>query len=119
MNFDFMSAKLKHTMWKLHLRDFLDGKPGLSATQATSHRDCDLGKWYYGEGQSKYGAITEMKALEADHELLHRTVQKVIDLKSSGNAAEAEAELAKVDAISKRIVGQLTVIEEKVKAQPV
>ncbi|QQS08820.1 MAG: CZB domain-containing protein [Phycisphaerales bacterium] len=113
MSLDFSSAKLKHSMWKLKLRDFLDGKPVLTPAQATSHTDCDLGKWIYAEGLSKYGSIPEMLKLEKEHETLHVTIKTIVGLKVSGRNKEAEAEYLKVEPISRRIVDLLTVIESK------
>ncbi len=114
MSLDFMSARLKHASWKLKLRDFLDGKPGLTAAQATSHRDCDLGKWLYSDGLSKFGAVPEMKILEREHESLHKLIKSIVDLKSAGKPQEAEAEFLKVEPISKKIVELLAGLEATV-----
>lgn len=111
MSLDFATAKLKHMSWKLKLRDFLDGKPGLTAAQATSHRDCDLGKWLYSDGLKRYASVPEMGELERVHETLHKTIKAVVDLRTGGKLKEAEAEFAKVEGISRRIVDLLTVIE--------
>jgi hypothetical protein len=115
MNFDFMGAKLKHMQWKLKLRDFLNGKEGLSAEQATNHRDCDLGKWLYGVGMVKYSQIPDIKRLESEHKELHRAVKRVIELKSSGQTAKAESAFASIDEISQRLVGLLTQVDEEVR----
>ncbi len=118
MNLDFTSAKLKHGSWKLKLRDFLDGKPGLTPAQATSHKDCDLGKWMYAPtvgGIAKYGNVPEMKALESEHTKLHATIKTIMSLKQAGNAAGAEAEFAKVEPISKKIIELLNAVEAHVK----
>lgn len=117
MSLDFATAKLKHMSWKLKLRDFLDGKPGLTAAQATSHRDCDLGKWMYGDGLKRYGNVPEMAKLEKIHETLHKTVKQIVDLKTAGKTIEAEREYTKVDGISRQIVDLLTAIEAVVKKQ--
>jgi hypothetical protein len=114
MSLDFSMAKLKHAAWKMKLRDFLDGKPGLTPAQATSHHDCDLGKWIYSDGLAKYGTVPEMKTLEKEHETLHRTVKAIMDLKAAGKTAQAEAEFLKIEPISKKIVDLLTAIEGKV-----
>lgn len=114
MNFDFMAAKLKHTMWKLHLREFLDGKAGLTGAAATSHRDCDLGKWLYSEGLAKYGSIAEMKQLEAKHAELHAVVKQIMDLKASGRNSDAEAAYARIDPLSKQLVTLLAAAEQGV-----
>lgn len=114
MNFDFMSAKLKHSMWKLHLRDFLDGKPGLSEAQAVDDRACDLGAWLHGEALNKYGSVPGMKELDSEHRGLHGLVRQVIEHKRAGRKAQAEAALASVDASSKRVVALLGSIEKQV-----
>ena len=38
MNFDFTRAALKHSTWKIRVRDFLDGKGSLAADEAMNHR---------------------------------------------------------------------------------
>lgn len=114
MALDLTSAKLKHASWKHKLRDFLDGKSALTAAQATDHRQCELGKWLYAEGLTKYAAIPEMKQLEHEHEALHGLIKTIINFQHAGKVDEAEAEFAKVEGVSKRIVGLLTAIEAKV-----
>lgn len=115
MSLDFATAKLKHMSWKLKLRDFLDGKPGLTAAQATSHRDCDLGKWMYSDGIKRYASVPEMAELEKVHESLHKTIKSIVDLRTGGKLKEAEAEFSKVEPISKKIVELLTTIEAATK----
>ena len=115
MNFDFMGAKLKHTKWKLRLRDFLDGKPGLTAAEATSHRDCELGRWLYADGLTKYGAVPGMRQLVSEHEKLHQTVKRIVELKDAGRTVEAEAEFGRIDGISKQLMELLTSVEAEVK----
>ena len=111
MTFDFTRAKLKHSTWKLKLRSFLDGKGGLSTTEAISHRDCELGKWLYAEGLTKFASLPEIKTLEREHESLHRTIKTIIDLKAIGKAGEAEAAFLKIDQFSHRIVELLDTLE--------
>jgi methyl-accepting chemotaxis protein len=115
MSFDFTRAALKHSTWKLRLRGFLDGKGGLSPVEATSHKDCDLGKWLYAEGLTKHGSFPEMKTLEREHELLHLTVKTIVDLKAAGKAREAESAFLRIEPISKRVTELLTILDGKMK----
>ena len=117
MALDFSSARTKHAAWKSKLRDFLDGKGTLTVAQATSHKDCDLGKWLYSEGLAKFSKHPEMKALEKEHETLHHVIKAVMEHKHAGRKAEAEAEFAKVAGLSKRIIDLLTAVETKVEAK--
>jgi methyl-accepting chemotaxis protein len=110
----FRTYKIKHRAWKTRLKDFLDGKGGLTEGQAVSHRDCDLGKWMYAEGINLCANIPEMKTLEKVHINLHDTVKRIVSLKNQGKAADAEAEYLKIEPISDEVVNLLTAIEKKV-----
>ena len=67
-------GQLKHTSWKLHVREFIDGESGLTAAQATGHRDFEFGKWRLSDRRSTYGSIHEMKLLVKERERLHAAV---------------------------------------------
>jgi methyl-accepting chemotaxis protein len=110
----FRTFKIKHRAWKSRLKDFLDGKGGLTEAQAVSHKDCDLGKWMYTEGMAQLSAVPEMKSLEKVHINLHDTVKRIVSLKNQGKVADAEAEFTKIEPISDEIVELLTQVEKKV-----
>jgi methyl-accepting chemotaxis protein len=110
----FRTYKIKHRAWKSRLKDFLDGKGGLTEEQAISHKDCDLGKWMYKEGMNEYKTIPEMKTLEKVHINLHDTVKRIVLLKNQGKTADAEAEYLKIEPISDEVVDLLTAVEKKV-----
>jgi methyl-accepting chemotaxis protein len=110
----FRTFKIKHRAWKTRLKDFLEGKGGLTQEQAVSHKDCSLGKWMYAEGVDLFRTIPEMKSLEKVHISLHETVKRIVSLKQEGRTAEAEAEYLKIGPISDRIIDLLTEIENKV-----
>jgi methyl-accepting chemotaxis protein len=110
----FATIRFKHLQWKSKLRDFLDGKQALTEAQAVSHHDCDLGKWYYGEGLEKFGHIREMKELEGIHADLHGTVREIVTLKNSGEADKAEQKFERIGPMSEEIVGLLNKIEAQV-----
>jgi methyl-accepting chemotaxis protein len=112
----FRTFKVKHRAWTTRLKDFLEGKGGLTEEQAISHKDCSLGKWMYAEGLVHYKTIPEMKGLENVHINLHETVKSIVSLKNEGKAAEADAEYLKIGPISDEIINLLTVIEKKVSA---
>lgn len=111
---DFAVARIMHLSWKSSLRDFLNGKESITLQQATSHKDCNLGKWLHSEGLDKYGNIPEMKELEKVHVELHEIIKKVLQLKNSGNSSAAEEEYQKIDKISSRIFSLLVAVEKKI-----
>jgi len=112
--FTFKTFKVKHRAWTTRLKDFLEGKGGLTEEQAISHKDCSLGKWMYAEGLRHYSTIPEMKTLEKVHINLHDIVKNIVSLKNEGKAAEADAEYLKIGPISDKIISLLTVIEKEV-----
>ena len=112
--FDFFSARTAHMAWRQRIRDFLDGRKSLSHEEAVSHRDCALGKWLYSSGMSTYGHVDEMQVLEKRHERLHEVIREIIDLKSAGNAAEAEKRFSEIENLSGEIVSLLQSVENQV-----
>ncbi|PKM43283.1 MAG: hypothetical protein CVV05_15665 [Gammaproteobacteria bacterium HGW-Gammaproteobacteria-1] len=110
---ELTAAKTAHLAWKGKLRAYLDGKGSLTREQAVSHKDCILGKWYYGEGMQQYGSMAEMRQLELPHAELHSLIRNIISLRESGNAADAEQQYLKIEPLSRQIVQMLGAIEQK------
>ncbi|MFZ0963307.1 MAG: chemotaxis protein CheW [Terriglobia bacterium] len=110
---DFASARSKHLLWKSRLRDFLDGKSTLTLAEAISHKDCALGKWLYSSGLQQFGKLPEVQQLESLHQQFHGVVREVISLKTSGNTAGSERELARVESLSAQIVSLLSGLERQ------
>ena len=110
---DLSAAKTAHLAWKGRLRSYLDGQGTLTHEQAVSHRDCALGKWYYGDGLRRYGQLPEMKEIEPPHEELHKLIRQIIEAREAGRMEEAEDLYQKVGPLSKRIVGLIEAIERK------
>jgi hypothetical protein len=116
---DFSQARFKHLNWKFRLRNFLDGKETLTADQALSHLHCDLGKWYYAEGKTKYGHLPAMKKFEVEHEKLHNTVKLIQQLKTDGQITKAEAAYLELTKTSDIIVRLLDEAEQVINNVPV
>jgi methyl-accepting chemotaxis protein len=110
---DLSHAKTAHLAWRTRLREFLDGKQSLTVDEATSHKHCALGEWYYGEGLRRYGGIEAMKQLAEPHEALHALVKEIIGLKEQGRRNEAERAYLQVADLSARIVSLLEEIERQ------
>lgn len=111
---DFYGARTAHLAWRHKIRDFLDGKQGLTHKEAVSHRDCILGKWLYSTGMKDFGHFEEMQVMERQHEKMHAVIREIIDLKNGGNAQAAEQEFHQIESLSGEIVSLLKQVEEKV-----
>ncbi len=111
---DFSQARFKHLNWKFRIRAFLDGKETLTKEQAVSHRDCDLGKWYYSRGKAVYGYLPEMQEFEREHEKLHLLVRQIVDEKSKGNIKGSEQLYEKLLQTSDNIIRLLETAEKSI-----
>jgi methyl-accepting chemotaxis protein len=114
--FDFDAARQAHMAWKTRVGDFLAGKAALTQSQAVSHHDCLLGKWYEGEGRQKYGSLEEFRTIEKPHAELHGAIRDIVRLKQEGKLAEAKELYPRIDTLSQQIVGLLDSLEQQVLA---
>ncbi|MCB1875743.1 MAG: HAMP domain-containing protein [Chromatiales bacterium] len=112
---DFTAAKNKHLGWKTRLNGYLHGKTGMSDSEVTSHKDCDLGKWLYSSGLSEFGHIDGMRDLEREHAEMHHQVQAVVSKKKRGDDAGARVAFEQMSQLSDRVVELLGKVERKVK----
>ena len=111
---DFATARTKHKLWKTRLRAYLDGEENMSADEAVSHHDCDLGKWIYSQGLERFGDLPQMKQLEKVHAEMHSFIKQVISARQAGEMQKAEAAFARVERYSDQIVKLLDDLEDKV-----
>ncbi len=111
---DFSLAKLHHQLWKMKLRLFLDDLEKVTVAEAVSHRDCNLGKWIYSTGLERYSTEAEMHTLEKVHADFHAEVKQVVELKTQGKGAEAEAEYQKVVPLSTQVIDLLEALNQKI-----
>lgn len=79
-----------------------------------SHRDCDLGKWYYSKGKTVYGHLPEMQEFEREHEKLHALVRQIVDEKGRGNMKESERLYSELLLTSDNIIRLLEAAEKSI-----
>jgi methyl-accepting chemotaxis protein len=114
--FDFSLARLKHLTWNLKLRSFLDEGSRMTEAQATSARECELGRWLYSTGLASFPDILSVRQLEKVHREMHASVANVIRCQRSGNKVEAEHEFSKVAELSEKVFALLDEAERIIKA---
>jgi len=102
--FDIEAAKSAHKMWRLRVQKLLLGEESFEGKDIVSHRDCKLGKWYYGRGQSEFGGEAVFVELGQKHEEMHDAVKKVARLWHDGQREAAEREAEKVYRLSDQVV---------------
>jgi ABC-type transporter Mla subunit MlaD len=111
---DFARVKMAHRSWRLKLRGFLDGREDLDPKKLASHKDCELGKWIYSEGQRKYSHLHDLDTLEKTHQAMHAMVRQVVELKHAGKVKEAEQGFTNVANAAEEVVVLLENVERAV-----
>ncbi|MCG8619989.1 MAG: methyl-accepting chemotaxis protein, partial [Desulfobacterales bacterium] len=92
--FDIGNVKLAHMGWRTNLEAVMAGHKQMSADDVVSHRDCDFGKWYFGEGQ-KFKEIPLFGEMGVHHEAVHVQAKKVIQAYNDGDTRGADTEMKK------------------------
>ena len=82
------------------MRKYLNGEMTMTAEQAVSHHDCELGKWLYSDGMSKFGTLPEFRQLEGR--------------KNAGDVPGAENSLKELNFASDKVISLLDVLDSKV-----
>ncbi len=111
---DVARAIAAHHAWMVRARAYLDGRESMDEEQLVSHRQCDLGRWFYSDGLRKYGELSEMRNLEEPHAELHRCVEELVRAKHAGDTGQAEALYSRLRELSHQITGLLTALQHRV-----
>lgn len=111
MDVDFHELRTMHAQWRIRLNKFLTGQENLTLEQAGTHRDCALGKWIHSDGRARFGDLKEMLELAKLHRDMHDAVIATIRAKQGGDDAGANASLAEVEALSRKVVQQIRTVE--------
>lgn len=110
---DFARMKMLHSTWGLRLRGFLLGnRENVDSADLVSYQDCDLGKWIYAAGLTKYGHLPAMQALETKHKFMHDMVRRTVNLKLTGKLQDPEQEFMRIYEVSKSVVALISDVEQ-------
>jgi len=114
---DFDDAIVSHLKWKIHLRNFIDGRgKGIDVATVAEDEGCELGRWIQGEGKQFENSPT-FQELVAKHSQFHRTAAEIVDMVIAGDKAGAEELLSigrEFSSASRDIVGAIMRLEEEV-----
>lgn len=117
---DFDEAIVSHLKWKIHLRNFLDGRGGkLDSTMVAKDDACELGQWIYGEGK-QFAETAPYKDLVKKHAQFHLQAAEVVRKTEAGDKPGAEEMMAsgrEFSSASKDIVGAIMQLEQEVAKQ--
>lgn len=86
---------------------------GTGTFQGTSHCECALGKWMYGEGIAEVQALgndtakTIFDSLQEPHEQFHVVSKQALEKKQAGDEEGAKAALTEMHVLSTAITNKL------------
>lgn len=114
---DFDEAIVSHLKWKIHLRNFLDGRgEKLDSAEVAKEDVCELGQWIYGEGK-QFADTVPYQELVRKHAQFHLRAAEVVHKAETGDKRGAETLLAtgrEFSTASKDIVGAIMQLELEV-----
>lgn len=96
-----------HLLWVARLDGMRHGHEHIKPEAMTSHKDCRLGKWYFGQGLDACASLPSFQAIDRPHARLHEQARRMIELHNAGRKAEANQIFAELDGISQEIVRNL------------
>ncbi|WP_088329123.1 methyl-accepting chemotaxis protein [Lacimicrobium sp. SS2-24] len=87
------TTQLDHLVFKTQVYDGLLGSGHVKSSELADHHQCNLGRWYQGEGAKKYGSSSDFKALDSVHRKVHEAGKSALQ---DGAGGVSEATLAKL-----------------------
>ncbi|HMM70878.1 MAG TPA: CZB domain-containing protein [Rhodocyclaceae bacterium] len=90
---DLTQAIQKHAEWKLKLRSAIANKEKMDVATISKDNCCELGKWLYGDGTAKFGAMASYATCVRKHAAFHVEAGKVARAINDGQYTAAESML--------------------------
>ncbi len=114
-DFPLIVAQYDHIDWVRRILRALDGDtPDLDSIELHDHRECRLGRWYYGRGLEHYGHLQEFKDMEAMHREIHHIGPRVLELLAAGDKEAAHAECMALLGLKSKILDYMQSLQAAV-----
>jgi methyl-accepting chemotaxis protein len=104
--------KQSHLNWTIRVGNVIQGLEKITDINSLgNHHLCGLGKWRNSVGL-QYAHFPEVQELDVMHADFHKAVAESVQLVNEGRVVEAQRQMLIVEALSGRVVDQLTLIEQ-------
>ncbi len=106
----FLMRLNDHVQYLKHITDTLDGKANFAGS---SHTDCKLGQWIYGEGEAEVATLADPRAkdifdkIKDPHEKFHSISKTVLEKHANGDAEGAKKAATEMHVLSTQIYNRL------------
>ena len=77
-HFKLVRARDAHLRWKKRIRDMMAGRAQLKPKDVASCRECEFGRWLYGEGLQNLGHLPIMQDIEKVHARVHDSIAELV-----------------------------------------
>ncbi len=99
-------AKSDHLLWKMRIKNMLDGYQNVNPSEVASHLDCPLGVWYCDQGRDFAGDSLYQK-LEEPHKEVHENARAAAQYYARGDEKEARKAYRTLEKESARVLALL------------
>ncbi|MGE5313731.1 MAG: methyl-accepting chemotaxis protein [Acidobacteriota bacterium] len=96
-----------HQLWKIRIKKLFTGLEAIANDKAGNHKECALGKCYYGEHAATFSRFPHYAELGQTHESFHTCIRETVALWNAGRKEEAFRRGADVADLSDRVVAIL------------
>ena len=110
--FDAAPIKLAHQKWRVVLANMIAGRSPLQTKDVKDHTQCVFGKWYAGEGKSRFGHLPLFQSIRREHEQVHVMARAIVEMYSRGDKQQAAAMLSDMTPLTERLCGMLDELEQ-------
>ncbi|MBI2417015.1 MAG: CZB domain-containing protein [Ignavibacteriales bacterium] len=79
-----------HKLWKVKISNMVSGAEKVQSSSVASHKDCQLGKLYYGSWSGIFEGNATYQELGRIHEDMHNNLKQIVNSYNSGNKQDAK-----------------------------
>jgi methyl-accepting chemotaxis protein len=99
--------KRAHINWVERVQKMQNGGPAIQSKDVPTHKNCSVGRWYYGIGASELGHKQEFKDIEEPHIQFHKILQDYVTSFAVNDPKKSAQLLEKLKTHSQQIAKKL------------
>ncbi|MBF0588355.1 MAG: CZB domain-containing protein [Magnetococcales bacterium] len=105
--FDVLAVKQAHLAWIGKLEQVIRGRLELKPEEVASGHECAFGKWYYSEGEERFGSEELFQTLGEDHLKIHELAREVVRMVRTGEHDAATDEMKRFNDLRRKLFESL------------
>ncbi len=93
----------EHNLFEQDAEEMRKGNKKVNLKDLPNHRNCSMGRWYYGVGGREFGLNPDFMALKIDHKQYHQDLRLYIEAMNKQDVSEIEKTSHEFHSISKKV----------------